>query len=79
MPQNLHDFFCTNVRRRRLELGMTQAQLAAKLGVAPAYISEIEGGRNSPTITTIDRFAEALQINGAHLLTPPLEKISQTG
>ena len=33
------------LREERLRLGMTQAQLAEKLGVAAAYVSQMETGR----------------------------------
>lgn len=36
-------------RKARLELGLTQAQLAAKMGVNQSNISDIERGKHSPT------------------------------
>lgn len=36
------------IRRRRQELGWTQAQLAARVGVSPATVMRWELGRNTP-------------------------------
>lgn len=44
--------------RNREEL--TQAQLAARLGVDQSYISSYESGRRSPGISVLDRIAGAL-------------------
>jgi DNA-binding XRE family transcriptional regulator len=44
----------------RRHLHLTQAQLAARAGVAQEEISRIERGRKSPTIDTYARIAAAL-------------------
>jgi DNA-binding XRE family transcriptional regulator len=44
----------------RHDLHLTQAQLAARAGVAQEEISRIERGRKSPTIDTYARIAAAL-------------------
>ena len=39
-----------------------QKDLAAKLGISRAYISEIESGRKTPTIKILESYAEVFQI-----------------
>ncbi len=50
------------IRRRRKELGMTQAQLAAAANVNQGYISAIERGLGRPRQRTIDALAVALDM-----------------
>ncbi|MCQ9367141.1 helix-turn-helix domain-containing protein [Brevibacterium sp. 91QC2O2] len=48
----------------RHEAGMTQAQLAAAMGVTQSYISNLEGGGSLPTLKTLARVARS---TGGHL------------
>ncbi len=48
------------IRRRRRQLGLTQAALATAAGVNQGYISEIERGLAKPRRRTIDALAVAL-------------------
>lgn len=50
------------IRRRRRELGLTQAALANSAGVNQGYISEIERGRVKARRRTIDALAVALDL-----------------
>lgn len=47
------------VRARREELGLTQAELAAKLGVTKARVSHMEAGENFK-LTTLSKLASTL-------------------
>lgn len=49
-----------NVRRVRLAVGISQSELARRAGVSKAAVSQIEGGRSSPTVETVWALAEAL-------------------
>ena len=46
------------VRARRVE-EMTQAELAALIGIIQSVIARLEGGRLSPSVRTLRRYAEA--------------------
>ncbi|MCD7887050.1 MAG: helix-turn-helix transcriptional regulator [Clostridiales bacterium] len=48
------------VKRRRLECGMTQGDLAKAAGVSRATILAIERYQTNPTLHTLERIAEAL-------------------
>jgi len=48
-----------DVRRRRAAAGLTQAELAAKMGVDRAYVSALELGGRNPTIVILWHLARA--------------------
>lgn len=64
----LHRKFCENVRARREKLGLTQKQVASRLGVYVSSYSSIEQGNRSPGLDVIGRVAEALGCSAADLL-----------
>ena len=52
------------------EKGMTQRDLAAKMGVTAATISVALNPRNSPSLDTLQRIEMALDVEVAELLAP---------
>lgn len=56
------------VRALRTEQSMTQAQLAEGAGIATHTLSRIERGAQPPTLATLGRLAEALDVHPASLL-----------
>src|SRR5881397_1660912 len=50
------------VIRRRTELGLTQQELALRMGTSHSAISRIESGQHSTTVETLQRLAEALEL-----------------
>ena len=69
-PEELRAVFRQNLRKRRIRLGLSQVDLAARLGVFQPYISDLESGRKSPLMETLAEIAEALETTPARLLTP---------
>lgn len=59
-----------NVRRARLERGMTQEQLALDASLDLTYIGGIERGRRNPSLLVMVRIAIALDTTPAALVTP---------
>ncbi len=57
-----------NLRKLRLKNKLSQGDLAKKLNVDRAYISNIENGRMNPTLSTLEKIAEALGISSSELL-----------
>jgi transcriptional regulator with XRE-family HTH domain len=51
-----------NVRRIRLEKGLTQEQFCDLSGLSQQYVSGLETGRRNPTIVTIYELAKALGV-----------------
>ena len=50
------------VIRRRMDLGLTQGQLAERMGTSHSAISRIESGQHSTSVQTLQRLAEALEM-----------------
>ena len=63
--------FANNVRRKRLELGLSQEELAELAGVHRTYIGMLERSEKNVTIYNIWRIACALQVEAAELLIEP--------
>ena len=56
----------------RAKSGLTQEQLAARLGVDPTYVSQVERGRRGVRWYTVVRFLTALEAT-THQLADQLE------
>lgn len=51
----------SEIRSLRIRLGLTQSELAERVGVTQAYISKIESGTADPRISTLEEISEALE------------------
>lgn len=47
---------------------MTQVAVAGKSGMESSYISRLESGKVSPTVSTLERLAGALEIDCSKIL-----------
>jgi transcriptional regulator with XRE-family HTH domain len=54
-----------HIKRLRAERGWSQPQLAVEAGVAVSAVSQIENGRRSPNVSTLDKLAEAFGVEVA--------------
>ncbi|NNH73945.1 helix-turn-helix transcriptional regulator [Nocardia uniformis] len=54
--------FANAIRERRLELGLTQTQLAQRAGLRQPEVSRLESGGGTPTIGMLERLAHALEL-----------------
>lgn len=50
------------ILRARVEKGMTQAQIAKRMGTTQSSIARVEAGKSHPTIPFMQRLAEALDM-----------------
>ncbi|HZO49109.1 MAG TPA: helix-turn-helix transcriptional regulator [Gaiellaceae bacterium] len=50
------------VIRRRMDLGLTQEELARRMGTSYSAISRIESGQHSTSVQTLQRLAAALEM-----------------
>jgi transcriptional regulator with XRE-family HTH domain len=48
------------VRTRRTALGLTQEQLAERMGTTQSVIARLEGGGSPPSLRTLERLADVL-------------------
>ncbi|MFR6186637.1 MAG: helix-turn-helix domain-containing protein [Lawsonibacter sp.] len=56
------------IRRLRRELGLTQLQLAGRLGVSDKAVSKWERGLGSPEVSTLPRLSQVLGVDLARML-----------
>ena len=54
--------FGTNVKKYRLQIGLSQEKIAEKCGLHRTYISDIECFRRSISLENIQKIADALKI-----------------
>lgn len=59
----------SNIRNRRIDLRMTQKDLADRCGLSTNYISRIERAEVSPTINTLEKLVKALKTKSSDILT----------
>ena len=55
------------IKEIRLKKNMTQEELSRKSGISESYISELENNLKMPTILTLCRLAEALEVDISEL------------
>jgi transcriptional regulator with XRE-family HTH domain len=64
-----HPSFGEAARFLRVNVKMTQEQVADRSGLHVTQISELEQGRGNPTRKTIDSLAKGLDVPPAYILT----------
>ena len=57
-----------NLKKIRLEKKKSQGDICRALGVDRGYISNLETGKRNPTLSTIKRIADALNVSVDRLL-----------
>lgn len=62
------DVLAASVARVRRAAGLTLSAVAARAGVSPAYVSQMESGAANPTVRTLCQIADALGATPAELL-----------
>jgi len=68
-----------NIRQRRKELGMTQAELATQLTYSEKTVSKWEKGNGIPPTTVLPRLAQVLKTSLDHLLYSPVTQFYYLG
>ena len=63
MKKNVLIKFGQKVRKERMDLGLSQEELAARAGVHRTYIGMIERAEKNITLENIEKLASALKIN----------------
>lgn len=63
-----HREFCERVKARRKELGLTQVQMAERLGMTQGAYAQIESGSHAPGFHQLYRLSFALEIDLRELL-----------
>lgn len=66
------------VKERRLELGLSQEELASSAHVERSHMGKIERGEHLPNLVLILRLAKALSVKPGLLVDRVAEKITQS-
>src|SRR5438876_8037425 len=73
MPSNGHRpghlNLAASIRSLRLRNGLSQRQLAGRMSVPRTYVSKIENEKATPTLSSLERLARALEVTVPDLLT----------
>ncbi|TAK01667.1 MAG: XRE family transcriptional regulator [Chloroflexota bacterium] len=62
LPPRLRPAFADLCRSVRLDLDITQNELARAAGISRAYLGDVEAGRANPTLDVVDRLAASLGV-----------------
>lgn len=62
-----------NVLAARKHAGLTMAQLSERTGIAVPHLSRLEAGRHLPSVATLKRVSDALEMPICSFLDPPTE------
>jgi transcriptional regulator with XRE-family HTH domain len=64
-----HLNLAASIRSLRLRNGLSQRQLATRMSVPRTYVSKIENEKATPTLSSLERLARALEVTVPDLLT----------
>ncbi len=64
-----HLNLAASIRSMRLRNGLSQRQLAARMSVPRTYVSKIENEKATPTLSSLERLAKALEATVPDLLS----------
>ena len=65
---NIKQRLGSNLRKLRLQRGLSQEQFAFDVGLHRTYVSDIERGARNPTIEVVEKIAVALDVQPGALL-----------
>jgi len=75
VPINIHSNgrghlkLAQSIRSLRLRNGLSQRQLALRMSVPRTYVSKIENEKATPTLSSLERLARALEVSVPDLLS----------
>jgi transcriptional regulator with XRE-family HTH domain len=68
MASSIRVRFGTNLRKIRLDKGISQEELANLAGLHRTYISSVERGERNVTLETIEKLAKAFGVSTSKLM-----------
>ncbi|MCR5440381.1 MAG: XRE family transcriptional regulator [Selenomonas sp.] len=72
---SINEIIAANLQRLREERNLSFGQLAERSGVSKVMLSQIEKGEGNPTINTIWKIANGLEVDYSQLIAPPMRKV----
>ncbi len=60
--QDIHVLVGNKIKAIRKEKGIRAEQLANDSGLSESYISRLENGKQSPTLSTLEKLAKAMDV-----------------
>ena len=70
---NLNEIIGKNLKELRIRKNLSQEELAKGIGISASNLREIEYGSGNPTILTIERIAEGLNITTSVLVSSDMD------
>jgi len=64
----IQEIFLNNMKNARAKLGLSQSKLAEKADVSTGFIADIEIGRRSSSLNTLQKIADVLKLKPYQLL-----------
>lgn len=71
--QQLRHSLATNVRKARIEAGLSQEELGSVAGLHRTYVGSIERAERNVSLATVERLGKALGVDPVILLQPPAD------
>jgi transcriptional regulator with XRE-family HTH domain len=68
--ESARERFARNLKAQRLGSALSQEELAALCGLHRTYVGSVERAERNVSIDTMERLAEALELDVVDLLTP---------
>ena len=59
------------IKEKRKQLGMTLQELADKADLSPGFLSQAERGQTTPSLVSILKLVDALEVDISYFVTPP--------
>lgn len=57
-----------NIKKAREKIGLTQEQIAEKVGIHVSYVSRIERGKANPAYDILENLAKVLKVKSSDFL-----------
>jgi len=73
----LNQLVGSRIKKKRMQLDLSQDELSSKIGLARASISNIEVGRQQPTLTTLYDISQIFETD-VHFLLPTYTEVLHT-
>ena len=70
---NLNEIIGKNLKELRIRKNLSQEELAKEIGISASNLRKIEYGSGNPTILTIERIAEGLNITTSVLVSSDMD------